>query len=174
MKIRKMLGDVHSKECRDMMQLMDTQSVTTLASWAISYAKERYLPIYKSFYPDDMRFDETISACEAYLCGDMRLKELKECLRITTKLPREITENIIAQTAARAMATACSVIQTPTNALGFLFYGAAAIAYDTVGLSETKEVYDTLASKEFQYAYQDFQKVAIEHESNPVKLKWNC
>ena len=78
------------------------------------------------------------------------------------------------QAAARAVATACGTIQTPTNALGFLFYGAAASAYAQVGLQAEKETYEALALREFQEAYDSLQAVAVPEEEDPAKLNWNC
>ena len=46
-KLRKMLGDVDSPECIAMMRLIETQSETTLARWALGYVESRILPVYK-------------------------------------------------------------------------------------------------------------------------------
>ena len=43
-KLRKMLGDVDSPECIAMMRLIETQSETTLARWALGYVESRILP----------------------------------------------------------------------------------------------------------------------------------
>ena len=80
----------------------------------------------------------------------------------------------MAQAAARAVATACAAIQTPTNALGFLFYGAAASAYQTAGLTQNAECYDRMALNEFRKAFQSLQRVSLPDEPNPAKIKWNC
>ena len=37
-KLRKMLGDVNSPEVTKLMRLIETQSLKTLANWAIEYA----------------------------------------------------------------------------------------------------------------------------------------
>lgn len=39
-KLRKMLGDINDPSVVELMQVMETQSKTTLARWAIDYVKE--------------------------------------------------------------------------------------------------------------------------------------
>jgi hypothetical protein len=58
--------------------------------------------------------------------------------------------------------------------LGLAFYGAAAIAYDQVGTSESAEVYDKIAAEECAKMETALRAVAVENEPNPAKLKWNC
>ena len=65
-------------------------------------------------------------------------------------------------------------MQTPTNALGFTFYGAAAAAYDQAGTEESPEIYDALAEKELAAILASLQSAAVENEPNPVKVDWNC
>ena len=77
-------------------------------------------------------------------------------------------------TAARALSVACAVIQTPTNALGFSFYSAAASAYHQAGLTETAQTYDRLADAEFENILASLQAAAVPDEPNPVKIDWNC
>ena len=45
MKLRKMLGDPLGAEAKELMNIIETQSKTTLAQWSISYVEENYLPI---------------------------------------------------------------------------------------------------------------------------------
>ena len=55
MKLRKTLGNMESPECQSLMRQMETQSRQTLATWAVAYAKERYLPIYQDACPAEER-----------------------------------------------------------------------------------------------------------------------
>lgn len=173
-KLRKMLCDINSQECIAMMKLIETQSKTTLASWAVGFAKENYLPIYEKECPGDARLADAVAACEKHLAGELLLKELKPVIKEAQLLARDAEGNPVAQAAARAVATACAVINTPTNALGYLFYGAAAVAYDTAGLEEGAEVYDALASAEMKKAWKDLEEKAVPDEPKPAKIKWNC
>lgn len=173
-KMRKMLGDVRSRECADMMALIETQSKATLAAWAVDYARRYYLPVYVMACPGDGRLEDVIRACVDYLQGTRKLAEVKPLLREAAQIAREAGEDPVAQAAARAISTACATVQTPTNALGFLFYGAAAVAYGEAGLNEPAEAYDALASKEFRRALADLRDAAVPDEPNPAKINWNC
>ena len=173
-KLRKMLCKIDSPECAALMALMETQSKKTLASWAVEYAKTHYLPLYETQCPEDPRLRGTVSACGRYLTGDMPLKELKPLLREAAQTARDAQDNPVAQAAARAVSTACSTVQTPTSALGFLFYGAAAVAYSRAGLEEKPETYDALASAELQEALASLQQSAVPDEPHPAKINWNC
>lgn len=173
-KLRKMLGDVNSQECAALMHLIETQSQKTLAAWAVSHAKDNYLAVYEKECPEDSRLRAVITVCEEYLDGSRTLTETKPALKEAQQIARETADQPVAQAAARAISTACSAIQTPTNALGFLFYGAAAAAYSRVGLEQTAAVYNDIAAVEFQKAYDSLKQVSVGNEQNPVKLKWNC
>lgn len=173
-KLRKMLCDINSPECIAMMKLIETQSKATLASWAIGFAKENYLPIYEKQCPEDARLGEAVAACEKHLAGEILLKEIKPIIKEAQLLARDVEGDPVAQAAARAVATACATINTPTNSLGYLFYGAAAVAYDTAGLEKSAEVYDALASAEMKKALADLQEKAVKDEPKPAKIKWGC
>lgn len=173
-KLRKMLGDVDSEECLALMHLIETQNKNTLAAWAVGYAKENYLGIYEREFPGDNRLAVAVSACEEYLAGNKKLSEIKPILKEAGISARDAVESPAGQAAARAVSTACGTVQTPTNALGFIFYGAAATAYSQAGTSESREVYDQLAKEEFKKVYESLKRAAVADEVNPVKVKWNC
>lgn len=173
-KLRKMLGDIHSPECLALMRLIETQSHKTLAAWAVDYAKTNYLDLYAAESPADLRLKDAVFACEEYLAGARKLQEIKPVLKDAAQAARDAALNSVAQAAARAVSTACATVQTPTNALGFLFYGAAATAYSQAGLTETTEIYDGLAARELQKAYDALRQAAVPNEPHPAKINWNC
>lgn len=173
-KLRKMLGDIKSTECINLMNLIETQSHKTLSKWAINYAEENYLSIFLEEVPQDDSLKSTIAACKEYLEGEKTLKDIKPYLKTAAETARNISDNPIAQAAARAVSTACAVVQTPTNSLGFLFYGAAAYAYNKLGLSETAENYNKAAKEELQKAFDELKKVSVQDEPDPAKINWNC
>lgn len=173
-KLRKMLGDINSQECISMMRLIETQSEKTLAGWAVSYAKDHYLGIYEKECPDDPRLREAVLACESYLGGDKKLSEIKGDLKEAGQIARDAAWNPVAQAAARAVSAACSSVRTPTNTLGFLFYGAAAAAYCCHGLDKTAEFYDECAAEEFRRAYSSLEQASAPDEPCPAEIKWNC
>ena len=71
-----------------------------------------------------------------------------------------------------AQAAAC--FHTATHPLGLAFYGAAAIAYDRVGLNENPEVYDRIAAEECAKMDAALCAVAVADEPNPAKINWGC
>ncbi len=173
-KLRKMLGDVNAPVTVALMQLIETQSGTTLASWALSFVEENVLPIYAKAYPDDVVVRQAIDAAKGYVAGEVTLKEVKTQIKIVNQIARDTVDTPIAQAAVRAIATACAVTYSPTGALGYTFYAAAAIVYDKVGVQEKPAVYDELAAKEFDNLLASLQAVAVADEPNPVKVNWNC
>jgi len=60
------------------------------------------------------------------------------------------------------------------HSLGLAFYGAAAIAYNRVGINEKPEVYDLIAAEECAKMEAALRAVAVENEPNPAKIKWYC
>ena len=173
-KLRKMLGNVNAPECIALMRLIETQSKDTLGSWAVNYVKDNYLKIYEEECPQDFIMRDAITSCEDYLQGSKKLDEVKPVLKAAVQAARDIADNPVAQAAARAISTACATIQTPTNSLGFVFYGAATEAYSREGLTQQAEIYDIIATQEFKKALASLQQVAVEDEQNSAKIKWGC
>ena len=173
-KLRKTLGSVQSETAVAYMRLIETQSKETLARWAVEYVKTEYMPIIKKHKGQDERLHHACDMVEQYLRKEIKLTELKPALADARKAAQELEENPTVQAAARAVATACAVITTSTNALGFTLYGMAAYAYDTVGLQEDVATYDMFAAKEQERILCSLRSVAVEKESNPVKVDWNC
>ena len=173
MKLRKMLGKMDSPECQALMRQMETQSKQTLTAWAVAYAKERYLPLYQSACPAEERLPAALKACEACLRGESAPAEGKAAQKALRQIASE-TEGPVAQAAARAIATACAAAQTPTNAFGFLLYGAAAFAYHSAGTGSTQAAYDQLATEELARALASLRAASVPGEPNPAPLRWNC
>lgn len=171
--LRKTLGDIQSPECAALMRLIETQSAKTLAIWAIAYAETRYLPIYTAVCPEEAHLAEITKACAQYAAGERRLGEVKPLLKEAGEIAR-MAEPPIGQAAARAVSAACSVLRTPTNALGFLFYGAAAVAYSQAGLEQTVQIYDEWAVRELQHALTSLEQAAVREEAHPVSINWHC
>ena len=104
--------------------------------------------------------------------GARTLRDLKPLLRQGTAAAREPSDPI-AQAAARATAAACAVAQTPTNALGYLFYGAAAAAYSQAGC-DAPERWEELARQELEQALAELRAQSVPDEKDPVQVNWNC
>lgn len=167
-KLRKTLGRIDAPETVALMRLIETQSGKTLTHWAVSFARERYLPLCR-----DLRLTAAVEACGEYLAEARTLKDTKPAIKAAALAAREETDPVI-QAASRAVAVACAVVQTPTNSLGFLFYGAAASAYSRLGLNETAEAYDAAATAELTQALMFLQASAVPHEAHPAKIIWGC
>ena len=173
-KLRKMLGRADDPQIVTLMGLIETQSPSTLAAWAADWVQKRYLPVYRARFPEDTRLEELLDAVRATLAGRLTRAQLRATLRQARTVPLEAEGEAAAQAAARAVVTACSVLQSPTSALGFVFYGAAAAAYSAAGTSAAPTEYDALASAEFDSLVQSLRQVMVPNEPNPAKISWNC
>ena len=173
-KLRKMLGSAKDPSVIALMELMNTQSKTTLARWAVTYAKTQILTICKRHFPEETCFSNAVTAALGYLDGTQTLSAAKPFLKTAAEAARALDGQPIAQAAARAVPTACAAIQTPTNALGFTFYAAAALVYEQFGLNKPPAVYDQEAAKILQTMLEEFRLVMLPDEANPAKLNWNC
>lgn len=173
-RLRKMLGNPEDPSIVALMKLIETQSKVTLATWAVGYAEKNYLGIYEKVYTEDLRFHALIEAVKGCLEGRKTQKEVKPFLKAANQAAKEAEKNPAAQAAARALATACAVIQSPASSLGFTFYGAAAVAYDQAGVSESQTVYDALADRELNKILESLKEEAVLEEEHPVKINWYC
>lgn len=173
-KLRKMLGSADAPVVNSLMRLIETQSRETLAKWGIEYAEKYYVPILKSKGAYDERINNSVSAVHDFLGNKLTLKEITPILKAGTAAAQELEDDPISRAAARAVITACGIGKNPANSLGFCFYGAAAYAYSTAGISETAETYDKLADTEFNRILETLRFAAVENEINPVKINWNC
>lgn len=174
-KLRKMLGDVNAPCTVALMRLIDTQSKRTICNWCIDYAEAKILPIFEKHCPDDPRPRNALQAARDYLDGKVKFPVVKNIiLNECHAAARELDANPVAQAAARACGQASAVVHTLTHSLGLYFYGAAAIAYDRVGLDESAEVYNQINEEVCADMTAALRAVAVEDEPNPVKINWNC
>ncbi|NLW56615.1 MAG: hypothetical protein GX050_08410 [Firmicutes bacterium] len=174
-KLRKMLGDVNAPSTIALMRLIDTQGKETICNWCINYAEKNILPIFEKHCPHDSRPRNALKAARDYLDGKVKLSEVKNLiLKECHAAARELDTNPVAQAAARACGQASAVVHTLSHSLGLYFYGAAAIAYDRVGLNENAEVYNEIAEEVCADMTAALRAVAVEDEPNPAKIKWYC
>lgn len=173
-KVRKMLGKADSPYIVSLMRLIETQSKNTIVKWCNEYAREYILPIYEKDYPEDSRLKNALNASNEWLEGKMKLTEAKKVIKEVQIAAREVEGNPAAQAAARAIGATTATINTITSSLGLAFYGAAAIAYSSIGVNEKVEVYDKIAARECRNMEEALRKVAIIDEPNPAKISWNC
>lgn len=173
-KLRKMLGRADSPYIVSLMRLIETQSKTTIAEWCIKYAEENILSIYENSYPNDERPRNALNAAKDWLAGKIKLPLVKKMILDTHAAAREAEDNPVAQAAARAVGQAAAVIHVPTHSLGLAFYGAAAIAYDRVGINKTQEAYEQIAARECAKMETALRSISIPDELYPAKINWYC
>ncbi len=174
-KLRKMLGSLNDPEIPALMAAIETQSKETLARWAAGAVQTRYLPVYEKAFPEDRQLRQLTDTASRCADGEIPLSDLKGAIRLARSIPKEAEPGgPAAVAAARAVITGCGVFSTPTNALGYLFYGAAAAAYDTLGTEASAEDYDRFARQEFQVLLEMLRAQSVPDEPNPVKINWNC
>ena len=173
-KLRKMLGAADSPYILSLMSLIETQSKTTIGDWCVDYAEKYILNIYEKAFPEDDRLRLAVEAYRSYRKGELKLPELKKAVALTVQAAKEAEKNPAAQAAARTIGQAIGAVYTPTHSLGLAFYGAAAIAYDRVGLEEKPEAYDQIAAQECAKMEEALRACMVENEKNPAKIKWYC
>lgn len=168
-KLRKTLGSPTEPAVVALMEGMEGKSKETLTTWAMAYVTEKYLPLVAEV----PLFSELLEKTKDCMTGNLPLKDWKALLAEARKASAAEKEPV-REAAARAIVTACGTWQTPTNALGFCFYGAAAMAYHQAGTAETKETYDMLATKELEQILASLMQVKTAPNEQAAKLQWNC
>lgn len=168
-KLRKTLGSPTEPAVVALMEGMEGKSKEALTTWAMDYVAEKYLPLVAEV----PLFAELLEKTKDCMTGNLPLKDWKALLAEARKASAAEKEPV-REAAARAIVTACGTWQTPTNALGFCFYGAAAMAYHQAGTAETKETYDMLATKELEQILASLKQVKTAPDEQAAKLQWNC
>lgn len=168
-KLRKTLGSPTEPAVLSLMEGMEGKSKEALTTWAMAYVTEKYLPLVAEV----PLFSELLEKTKDCMVSSLPLKEWKGLLSEARKASAAEKEPV-REAEARAIVTACGTWQTPTNALGFCFYGAAAMAYHQAGTAETKETYDMLATKELEQILATLRQVKTAPDEQAAKLQWNC
>lgn len=174
-KLRKMLGDVNAPCVAELMALIDTQSKDTIRTWTMDYVDEHFLPLYERRIPGDDRPRRAMEAARQYVAGEVKFPVVKELiLKECHQAARELDDDPDSQAAARAIGQGSAVVHTLSHSLGLLWYGAAAIAYDRLGLEASSEEYNAVAEELCADLIASLQAVAVVDEPNPAKIKWYC
>lgn len=174
-KLRKMLGDVNAPETVALMELIDSQSKATICKWCLDYAEAHILPIFEKRCPNDDRPHNALKAARDYLDGKVKFVIVKDIiLNQCHAAARELDSDPAARAAARACGQGSAVVHTLSHSLGLYFYGAAAVAYDRIGIGGTADEYEKIATEVCTDLITSLQTVAIAGEPNPAKIKWHC
>lgn len=173
-KARKMLSDCNAPYIQSLMKLIETQSKSTLAYWAVDYAEQVILPLWCKHYPNDRRPQNALAAAREWLSGAIKLPAAKKIILECHAAAREADGNPVAQTSARAIGQCASTIHSARHCIGLALYGALSVAYDTLGTKVNWEQLEQCAADECGRMLENLRAVAVEDEPNPAKIDWKC
>lgn len=173
-KARKMLSDWNAPYIQALMKLIETQSKSTLAHWAVDYAEQSILPLWNKHYPEDQRPQNALHAAREWLSGSIKLPQAKTSILECHAAAREADTNPVAQAAARAIGQCASTIHSARHCIGLALYGALAVAYDTLGTNASWKALEQCAADECWRMLDALQSVSVKDEPNPAKIVWKC
>ena len=173
-KARKMLSDWNAPYIQSLVKLIETQSKSTLAWWAVNYAEQVMLPLWNKYYSDDQRPQNALNAAREWLSGAIKLPQAKTAILECHAAAREAGGNPVAQAAARAIGQCASTIHSARHCIGLALYGALAVAYDTFGTKAAWDQLEQCAAGECRRMLDALRAVAVENEPNPAKINWKC
>lgn len=173
-KARKMLSDWEAPYIQSLVKLIETQSKSTLAHWAVDYAERVILPLWRKQYPDDQRPQNALNVAREWLSGTIKLPQAKSAILACHAAAREAEGNPAAQAAARAIGQCASTIHSARHCIGLALYGAIAVAYDTLGTNAGWERLEQCAADECTRMEAALRAVAVEDEPVPVQIDWKC
>lgn len=173
-KARKMLSDLNAPYIQSLMKLIETQSKTTLANWAVDYSECVLLPLWYKHYQEDQRPQNALNAAREWLSGAIKLPQAKAVILECHAAAREAEGNSVAQAAARAIGQCASTIHSARHCIGLAFYGALAVAYDRLGADTSWTQIEQYAGEECGRMEAKLRAVAVENEPNPAKIDWKC
>lgn len=169
-----MLSNWEADYIQSCMRVIETQSKETLANWAMDYSWEILLPLWKEYYPDDLRPQMALQAGHDWLEGIIKLPVAKKQILECHNAARDAEGVPVAQAAARAIAQSASTIHSARHCIGLLFYGALAISYAQLGTDASWLDLETFAADECRKMEEALSKIAIKEELNPAKINWFC
>lgn len=169
-----MLSNWEAPYIQALMNLITTQSKTTLANWVIDYSRQVLIPIWVSYFPDDVRPQNALTTARDWLSGRIKLPQAKAAILECHKAARETDEKPAAQAAARAIGQSASTIHSARHCIGLALYGALAVAYDKLGTSASWEQLEQSAADECGRMLEALRAVSVENEPDPAKIDWKC
>lgn len=173
-KTRKMLSDWNAPYIQPLMKLIETQSKSTLAHWAVDYAEQAILPIWSKHNPNDQRPQNALNAAREWLSGAIKLPQAKTAILKCHEAARESNMNPAAQAAARSIGQCTSTIHSARHCIGLPLYGALAVAYDTLGINASWVQLEQCAADECVRMLDALRAVSVDDELNPAKINWKC
>ena len=178
-KARRMLSFTSSPACEEILRIIPTRSISALSCWAIHYSMDQCLGIFDAHTTSTdgglrHALDTSVDLCLGYAEAmsssvTIRRGAVGPALKNVSKLVCAETDPT-AQAAARAISIACASVRTPSSVFGFLFYLAAAKAYDAAGIGESVGFYDDFTSKVMAEALNSLKSETEPDPQNPCRI----
>lgn len=171
-KTRKVLKNLDAQYIQSLKAVIETQSKTTVAYWAIGYAEQGILPLWEKNYPHDKRPEAALEAARKWLKNEMKFPEAKPAILACHAAAREAEGKPVPQAAARAIGHCAATIHSARHCIGLAYYGALAVAYNETGVNALWEEVEEVAAQECARMEAALRAVAIQYEPNPAKFNW--
>lgn len=164
MRRRKILFSRNSPVIAPLWAKIKQQNHRAIVLWTLDGAK-RYLSIYEAAFQSDPRPRELLEAGWFWAQGQMKTPEAKKWILEVHRIADALDDHPVEQAALRALAHAVAAIHVETHALGMVFYGLTALAYQA-----QPEGIDAFAQKEIQAEIKRLGYWAKEEKE--TKWKW--
>ena len=171
---RKILGTHDAPYFDELKELISSQSRDTLLTWVIDFVEKTVLPIYETRTEarDDRPRAAITDARRARLYQDFSARYIKPKVMLAHQAAREAEDDPATQAAARTVAFASSCVYELGHTLAVAYYGAAAYAYDKLGVDANPEDLEALA-KEYVVMYtQALAAIAETEVEEPSAIDW--
>ena len=150
------VANLHKGKIAELAKKTDSK---TLAIWALDCA-ERVLPHFESNYPEDDRPRAAIEAGRAWVkTGVFRMAVIRKAALDSHSAAREVKDDDVARSAARAAGQAVATAHVPTHALAAAEYAATAIR-DATHPGKA----DAATTKEREWQYRHLLKLGGTHD----------
>ena len=169
-RLPKTLGNFDCPQIRSIVHLAQTQSKRTLCEWNITYAEKHLLPIYERTFSEDSRPRDALANAHGWLDKRVRFADAKETNNSAHNAATAAERHPAAQAAARAIAHASLTIHVSAHCMGIAFYGAAALAYDRLGLDAAQEDYLRIAQEAWAEMEDALRDISVAHEPAPANI----
>lgn len=104
-----------------------------VSEWAFAYAENHLLSFYEARFGVDSRLNRAFREVRVQLDAGGHFGAARHAILDVHQAARDAAADPVQQALLRAVAHALSAMHVPRHALGILFYGSAAFAYDGLG-----------------------------------------
>ncbi len=145
----------------EMLELVSKTDQKTLAIWAMDCA-ERVMPYFEEKYPQDHRPRQALETLKTWLdTGVFKMAVIRKASLDAHAAAREVGEDGLARSAARAAGQAVATAHVPRHA-----YGAAIYAQQAIYRATTPSDADAAVAKERVWQYQHLLHLGNSHSFN--------